>query len=256
MLPSDDEIGVTGYEYRGAFNDNMHWIQKCIDLDTVMHDFFANPPSWYDLGRRVHATFNQFVIDDEETVMIDSGVVTPNDELVDLVDEILDGRSLDHHIVSHPDVDHSANTQRLVERYPDLNIIAPRYGESHELYYLNDARLVAEGDTLDTGKHAFTFHDAPFVDSAVTVWMTEETTRTFFPVDFPAWGHQDTECGKWAEEIPELEERMVYFMEGQFWWFKWSDPDKLKAELTRMIEEYDPVTLASQHTEVVRTDAK
>lgn len=115
---------------------------------------------------------------------------------------------------------------------------------------------MAEGDSLETGAFTFNFHDAPFVDSAVTVWMTEEHTGTFFPVDFPAWGHTDDECGRFAEAIDDIVERMAYFMEAQFWWFRWSNPQKLKAEVTRMIEEYDPDVMAPGHTEPVTEDPK
>jgi flavorubredoxin len=246
--------GVSGYKYMGEFNPGMHWVKICIEFDGIMNDLINRQPDWYEMGRKIHTPFSQFLIEDDQTLLIDAGAPTQTNEFPELIGDILDGAELDYLVLSHPDVDHTGNVGRLLETYPNLTLVAPNYGSGHDIYYLEDAMPVSEGDTIDIGDHTISFHDAPLVDSAMTCYVVEESTRTFFPVDFPTIPHQNGECHLYADEIDGLKERMYYVAIVEFFWFEWANTEKLKAEFDRMLDEYQPKTIAPSHSPIFRTE--
>jgi flavorubredoxin len=135
-----------------------------------------------------------------------------------------------------------------------VTVLAPGYGTDPELYYLDDARRVAAGDRIDLGDHTVTFRDAPFVDSAMTVWMTEEETGTFFTVDWLTFTHLDDECCQYGDDLERdlITERQAYLAGHKYSWFPYADADLLKSEINYMIDEYDPAILAPAHAPVMR----
>lgn len=255
------ELGASGYRNVGEFAPGMHWFQMAIPLQGLTHKLMMiDDPDWYDMGRTVQSLFNVFLIEDEQNVLIDQGPVQTENEVGEMVAETLDGDTLDYIVVTHPDVDHTGTLHEISEAHPDATVVAPGYGYEPELYYLDDAMSVRDGDTIDLGDHQLTFRDARLVDSAMTVWMTEETTGTFFTVDWLTYVVHDDEVGMYTDEIEKLDrgpvvDRQRYLVGHKYSWYPYADADRLTAEIDDMIESYQPEKLAPSHAPVLEDGA-
>jgi len=217
-------------------------------------------PDWYAMGRTVQSLFNVYLIEDEENMLIDQGPIQKRDEVGELVEEVLNGEPLDYILVTHPDVDHTGTLHEIMETYPEATVVAPGYGYEPELYYLDDAMRVVEGDTIDLGEHVLTFRDARLVDSAMTAWMTEETTGTFFTVDWLTYVVHDDEVEMYTDEIEELNrgsvvDRQQYLVGHKYSWYPYADAERLTAEIDYMIENYEPEKLAPSHAPPLKQGA-
>jgi hypothetical protein len=59
-----------------------------------------------------------------------------------------------------------------------------------------------------------------------------------------------------GEDLPGLKARMAYVAELQFFWYKWADTEKLKAEMDHMISTIDPDIIAPSHAPVFTNGAQ
>lgn len=231
------------------------WIQE-LGPDRTEMFVGEDPPEWYrdDVVRIPQCAY---LLVGEETLLFDTLSPAATEALLEDLTEILDGESLDHLVVSHPDVPHAGNTWRVLEEYPDCSLVAPRYGQGHALYHLDEARLVGEGDSIDLGGRTVAFHEATFLDAPVSLWMTEETTNALFPVDWFGFPHHDEERLSFVDEIEgdATVDRLVAFHGRVMFWYQYVDAGKVRREIDRLIAEYDPDLLAPAHGLIVREDA-
>ena len=91
------------------------------------------------------------------------------------VAHVLNGRPLDYVIVNHMEPDHCATLADLVMRYPDVKIVGnvKTFALISQFFgFDTDSRavVVKEGDTLETGRHTFTFIMAPMVH-CLRLWL-------------------------------------------------------------------------------------
>ena len=117
------------------------------------------------------------------------------------LDQVLGDRPLDYLALSHPDVPHAGNTAPILRKYPKCQLVAPRAGETHALYHLDEAIKVGPDDELDLGGLLLRFPEAKFLDAAVHTWMTEETSKTLFTVDWMGFPHLGGECLACVDEL-------------------------------------------------------
>jgi flavorubredoxin len=108
---------------------------------------------------------------------------------------------------THSEVPHSANLGRLLEKFPsatacgdmrDYHLVFPEYEDRFI--------QVKSGDSLDLGGTSFLFMDAIVRDLVTSLWGYDTKRHVLFPGDGFAYMHQHAtdECGKVAEELPEL----------------------------------------------------
>jgi len=234
----------------------VHWVQE---NGPDRSDFVAGGPlpEWYDPEQSLHIAQNAYVIDDERSLLFDTLSPASTDCVLEATDRLLDD-GLDYVVVSHPDVPHAGNAPALLREYPEAELVAPRYGDTHELYHLEDALQVGAGDSLDLGEHTVAFHEATFPDASLHMWMTEEKTDTFFPVDWLGYPHMERESLLFADEFdaPLTVDRLVQFHGRVLFWFQYLDVPKLGREVDRLVEEFDPAMVAPAHGNPVREDTR
>lgn len=234
----------------------LFWIQELgPDRTGMFVDDDRDPPRWYrDDAVRIPQC--AYLLAGEETLLFDTLSPAATDDLLADLEAILDGDPLDYLVVSHPDVPHAGNTRRVLAEYPDCTLVAPRYGDGHALYHLEEARLVGEGDAIDLGGRVVAFHEATFLDAPVSMWMTERTTNALFPVDWFGFPHHDAERLSFVDEIEgdATVDRLVAFHGRVMFWYQYVDAGKVKREIDRLVDEYDPDLLAPAHGLVVRED--
>ena len=109
----------------------------------------------------------------------------------------------------------------------------------HVFYHLDEAFLAGPYDEINLGWLSVRFPEATFLDAALHTWMTEETTRSLFTVDWLGFPHMAGECLRCVDELPveidvsRLEERVGKSQ------VSWRDG------IRRMIEARNPELLTS-----------
>lgn len=138
--------------------DNVSWVGK---IDWQLAHFHGD-----ELSTFKGSSYNSYLIQDENTVLIDT-VWRPYDhEFVSRLKEVIDLKKIDYIVMNHNEIDHSGALPELLRHIPDVPIYCTRKGEAilrghyHcDWNYVN----VKTGDTLNIGKHTLTFIEAPFM---------------------------------------------------------------------------------------------
>lgn len=235
-----------------------HWIHEPGPDRSGMVETDGEPPAWTDPDEEVYIPQCAYLlVGDDESLLFDTLSPASTDHVLAELDELLGDDGLDYLVVSHPDVPHAGNTFAILEEYPGATLVAPRYGDDHELYRLGDARKVGEGDEIDLGGYVAAFHEATFLDAPVSLWMTERTTGTLFPVDWFGFPHAESETLRFVDELdaPLSDDRLVQFHGRVLFWHQYVDVPKVKREIDRIADRFAPETVAPAHGLVVREDA-
>ncbi len=155
--------------------------------------------------------YNSYIILDEKIAIMDTVDAGFTHEWLDNIQNTLAGRKPDYLIVQHMEPDHSANIVNFLKTYPDAKIVASSkafrmmknfFGTDYE----DNRIVVAEGDTLNLGKHTLTFITAPMVHWPEVIVTYDSTDKVLFSADgFGKFGALD------AEEDWACEARRYYF---------------------------------------------
>ena len=148
--------------------------------------------------------YNAYVILADKTVAVDTVKGPWFDDYSDKVAHVLNGRPLDYLVVNHMEPDHAGVIGRLRRSYPDLQLI----GNAKTLPLLREYHGIAEGvtqvkdgESLDIGGHALTFHTIPMVHWPESMVTFDATTKTLFSNDaFGGYGAH--EGGLFDDEKP------------------------------------------------------
>lgn len=142
-------------------------------------------------------SYNSYLVKDEKTVLIDTVDKNVSMQFFENLEYALDGRKLDYIIVNHMEPDHSATLQELVFRHPEVTVVCNKKTVVMIKQFFNfdiDSRvqLVVEGDTLNTGKHTFSFVLAPMVHWPEVMVTYDVTDKILFSADaFGTFGTLD-----------------------------------------------------------------
>lgn len=142
-------------------------------------------------------SYNSYLVNDEKTVLVDTVDKNVSMQFFENLEHALGGRKLDYVIVNHMEPDHSATLQELVLRYPEVTVVCNKKTVVMIKQFFNfdvDSRvqLVVEGDTLNTGKHTFTFVFAPMVHWPEVMVTYDITDKILFSADaFGTFGALD-----------------------------------------------------------------
>ncbi len=235
----------------------IHWIQECgRHRVAIAQDLAAHGARWAGGGRELHVPQNAYLLVGERTLLFDTLSPAAGGLVLAALDDILGGRPLDYLAISHPDVPHAGNTGRIRRRHPEARLVAPRAGETHALYHLDDALHVGPHDVIDLGGLTLRFPEATFLDAALHTWMCEETTRTLFTVDWLGFPHVSGECLRRTDEIEaEIDvDRLEAFHSRVMFWFQYVDVDRVRAATDALAREFGGYHLAPAHGLVVRED--
>lgn len=236
---------------------NVHWIYEDGPDRSAMFQGEGPPPDWYDGDTPIHIPQCAYLLTGNQTLLFDTLSPASTDKIVDETRAIVGEDGLDYLVISHPDVPHAGNTLALLEAFPSADLIAPAYGNDHELYRLDTAQHVSEGDTLDLGGLTVAFHEATFLDSPVHLWMSETSQDILFPVDWLGFPHLASDGMRCVDELshPITKQQLVEFHGRVMFWHQYVDTDKVKAEIDYLIEKFRPAAIAPAHGLVIREDA-
>ena len=133
-------------------------------------------------------SYNSYLIMDEKVALMDSVDGRKTDEWLSNIETELDGRLPDYLIVSHMEPDHSGSIADVMAKYPQMKLVSnakvfAMLPQFMELDLEGKKVEVAEGDTLDLGKHTLTFMMAPMVHWPEVMVEYETTEKVLFSAD-------------------------------------------------------------------------
>ncbi|MBQ4240875.1 MAG: MBL fold metallo-hydrolase, partial [Oscillospiraceae bacterium] len=149
--------------------------------------------------------YNSYLILDEKTAVMDTVDRNFTHEWLDNLGKGLGGRKPDYLVVQHMEPDHSANIVSFMKTYPEAVIVssAKAFTMMQNFFGTDFAErriVVAEGDTLELGKHVLTFVAAPMVHWPEVMVTYDSTDKVLFSADgFGKFGALDAD-EPWEEE--------------------------------------------------------
>ena len=155
--------------------------------------------------------YNSYVILDDKVAVMDTVDERVSDKWFENLENSLNGRKVDYLVVQHMEPDHSANVQKLAEKYPEMKIVGNAktfvmMSQFFDFDFSDRQVVVKEGDTLELGSHTLTFVMAPMVHWPEVMVTYESSEKVLFSADgFGKFGAMDTD-EDWA-----CEARRYYF---------------------------------------------
>lgn len=133
-------------------------------------------------------SYNSYLLLDEKTVLFDTVDKAVSKIFYENIAEVLGDRKLDYLFVHHMEPDHSADIQRIIEKYPEVKIvcnskIVTMLKQFFEFDIDSRVVVVKEGDTIFTGKHNFAFLMAPMVHWPEVMVSYDTTDKILFSAD-------------------------------------------------------------------------
>ena len=133
-------------------------------------------------------SYNSYLVMDEKTVLIDTVDRSVSGVFLENIEHILEGRPLDYLIVNHMEPDHAATIGELRLRHPETQIVATKraldmIGQFFDADTSIPSHAVKEGDQLKTGRHVFTFVNAPRVHWPEVMVTYDMTDKILFSAD-------------------------------------------------------------------------
>ena len=161
-------------------------------------------------------SYNSYIVADEKVALIDTVEQGFEDEFLSNVADAIGDRNIDYLVVNHMEPDHSSLTAYMLERYPDMKIVANvktvpmlkgYYGVSEERVH-----VVGEGDTLDLGGTSLRFFMTPMVHWPETMVTWYEAEGTLFSGDaFGTFGAVDESVVDQEDTFEEYRDEMIRY---------------------------------------------
>ena len=133
-------------------------------------------------------SYNSYLILDEKVTLMDTVDASATEQFFENLEAGLAGRSIDYLVVHHMEPDHAANIKLLLEKYPEIQVVASAkalqmIGQFFDLDLSDRSMEVKEGDTLSTGSHTFHFVAAPMVHWPEVLVSYDEKEKILFSAD-------------------------------------------------------------------------
>ena len=156
---------------------------KYVGVDDTTIDLFE---SQYLVPNGV--SYNSYVILDEKTAIMDTVDKRGTEGWLQNLAAVLGDRKPDYLVVSHMEPDHAGNIQRLMEQYPDMQVVSTAKAIAMmPQFFTNDFTgktiAVKEGDTLELGTHTLHFVMAPMVHWPEVMVSYESSEKILFSAD-------------------------------------------------------------------------
>ena len=173
---------------------------KYVGVDDKELDLFENQ---YILKNGM--AYNSYIIEDEKVVIMDTVDKRKTKEWLENISEVLKEKKPDYLVISHLEPDHSGSISKLLEIYPNLQIISNEKVFSMLPQFIDiniegKKIIVKEGDTFNTGKHILQFIMAPMVHWPEVMLTYEKNEKILFSADaFGKFGILDAK-EEWTDE--------------------------------------------------------
>ena len=193
---------------------------KYIGVDDTTIDLFE---SQYIVPNGI--SYNSYLILDEKVAIMDTVDLRKGEEWFANLEEALEGRTPNYLVVQHMEPDHSGNISLLMQKYPEMKLVAsakaiqmmPQFFE--DTCFEGKTIAVKEGETLSLGAHTLQFFMAPMVHWPEVMVTYDQLDKVLFSADgfgkFGALAHEEdwacearryyfNICGKYGAQVQAL----------------------------------------------------
>lgn len=142
-------------------------------------------------------SYNSYLLLDESTVLFDTVDKAIGEQFLENLAQALGGRKLNFIVLQHMEPDHASMFREVMYRYPEAIPVcnkktAGMVKQFTGLDITEKAYIVDEGGMLNTGRHSFTFVNAPMVHWPEVMVTYDLTDKILFSADaFGTFGAQD-----------------------------------------------------------------
>lgn len=149
--------------------------------------------------------YNSYVIMDEKIAVMDTVDKNFTHQWLDNIQKVLGDRMPDYLVIQHMEPDHSANIANFLNAYPEAVVVssAKAFAMMKNFFgtdYAERRIVIAEGDSLNLGKHVLNFVAAPMVHWPEVMVTYDSYEKVLFSADgFGKFGALDVE-EDWACE--------------------------------------------------------
>ena len=161
-------------------------------------------------------SYNSYIVADEKVALVDTVEHGFEDEFLANINEAVGDRPLDYLIVNHMEPDHSSLVRYMLEKYPEMMIVANAktlpmltgyYGIAPE-----KVMVMKEGEALSLGSCTLSFHMIPMVHwpETMVTWMAEENT-VFAGDAFGTFGAVDAEVVDSDDTFEKYRDEMMRY---------------------------------------------
>ncbi len=159
--------------------------------DTIFSVGVLNPSlRVFDIVMRTEygTSYNAYLLRGrEKTALVDTSHASFFEEYIETVKEAAQGRKIDYIILNHTEPDHSGALSRLLEIYPDAEVLGSAAAGIYLSEILNKKfsfRSVKDNETLSLGGKTLRFLSAPFLHWPDTIFTYDEEEKALFSCDF------------------------------------------------------------------------
>ena len=170
-------------------------------------------------------SYNSYLIVDEKIAIMDTVDKRKGEEWFANLEEALEGRTPDYLVVQHMEPDHSGNISLLMQKYPEIKLVASAKAIQMMPQFFEDTCFegktisVKEGETLSLGTHTLQFFMAPMVHWPEVMVTYDQLDKVLFTADgfgkFGALAHEEewacearryyfNICGKYGAQVQAL----------------------------------------------------
>lgn len=161
-------------------------------------------------------SYNSYLVVDEKVALVDTVEHGFEADFADNIQQALGDRQVDYLIVNHMEPDHSSLVALMLEKYPEMTIVANAktvpmlkgyYGTPQEKIL-----VIKDGDSLNLGSCNLSFYMVPMVHwpETMVTWLAEE--NTLFAGDaFGTFGKIGSEVVDDADTFIDFRDEMMRY---------------------------------------------
>lgn len=253
-----------------------------VDIDAMAHQLSADLPrvvaegvTWIGAclpfevdGLLIHGHNSTFLVSGtESSLLVDTGAPSSWWAIEEVLDDVLNGQQLTYLFATHPELPHTGNMPRLVEKYPQLSVIGDV--RDYHLFYpevVPNLRATEPGDRVDLGGGVeFVVVEAMIRDLPNTQWGYVPSARTLFTADGFCYMHRPElddedpahlpgECGLTTGELrqPIAVENAAFFTGSALYFSRFvDDADERYAVVADLAAELGAETICPTHGNVI-----
>ena len=127
-------------------------------------------------------SYNSYIVADAKVALIDTVEHDFQEEFLENIELAIGDRPIDYLVVNHMEPDHSSLTAYMLDKYPEMKVVAnaKTIPMLKGYYGVDDTRIevVKDGDSLSLGSCALTFYTIPMVHwpETMVTYLAEEGT--------------------------------------------------------------------------------
>lgn len=202
---------------------------------------------------------NAFVVGRQDSLVIDSGLSTPNTGFMDAVASVVDPADVRWVWLTHPDRDHTGGLWELLDAAPEAKLVTTFLGAGilscefevpmHRVHLLNP------GQELDVAGRTVRAVRPPLYDSPATVGLVDRSTGTLFSSDCfgaPLAADDISACDDVrAVDVDDLRGRQQLWISVDSPWAHVVEPTRFRATV-EALRALAPTTVLSSHLPPLR----